>query len=61
MIFEDWLRTQIDLRATVSVRLGQAQDGSHASIMTWSDKTDGTNFWKVEGDKVSHIQFVGND
>lgn len=61
MTFEDWLRTQIDLRANVSVRLGQAADGSHASFMSWGDKTEGTHFWKVEGDRVSHIQFVGND
>ena len=61
MTFEDWLRTQIDLRAIVSVRLGQASDASHASIMTWSDKTEGTHFWKVEGDRVSHLQFVGNE
>ncbi len=61
MTFEDWVRTQSDLRADVFVRLGKAADDSHASIMTWSDKAEGTHFWKVEGDRVSHLQFVGND
>lgn len=60
MTFEDWIRIQIELRATVSVKLGQSQDGSHASLMTWSDKADGTHFWKVEADTVAHLQFVGN-
>lgn len=59
--FEDYIRTQSELRATVSVRLGQAADGSHASIMTWSDKSDGTHFWRVDGDAVRLIQFVGSD
>lgn len=61
MTFEEWIRIQSELRATVSVRLGQAADGSHASIMTWSDKTEGTHFWKVSGGDVEHIQFVGGD
>ena len=61
MQFEDWIRTQIEARAEVAVKLGMAQDQSCASIMTWSDKTSGTHFWKVEGDQVSHLQFVGND
>ena len=59
--FEDYIRTQSELRATVSLRLGQAADGSHASIMTWSDKAEGTHFWRVDGDVVKLIQFVGND
>lgn len=61
MQFEAWIRTQIEARAEVSVRLGFAQDQSHASLMCWSDTTPGTYFWKVEGDYVSLIQFVGND
>jgi hypothetical protein len=61
MTFEDWLRTQIEARAEISVRLGMAGDQSHASIMTWSDKTAGTHFWKVEGDHVSHLQFIGEE
>lgn len=61
MRFEDWIRTQAEARSDVTVKLGMAQDNSHASIMTWSDKTPGTHFWKVEGNCVSHIQFVGND
>ena len=44
MTFEDYFRTQIDLRALVSVRLGLAQDGTTASLMTWSNKTEGTTF-----------------
>ena len=60
MSFEDWIRTQAEIRAEVSIRLGMAEDQSHASIMTWSDKTPGTHFWKVEGERVTHLQFVGD-
>jgi len=61
MTFEDYFRTQIDLRALVSVRLGLAQDGTTASLMTWSNKTEGTYFWDVEGDAVKYVEFIGKD
>jgi hypothetical protein len=61
MTFEDYIRTQIDLRALVSVRLGLAEDGTTASLMTWSNKSDGTCFWDVEGDRVTFIDFIGKD
>lgn len=61
MTFEAWIMIQIEARATVAVRLGQAQDGTHASLMTWSDKTPGTHFWKVYGNTVAHLQFVGDE
>lgn len=61
MTFEDWIRAQIEARAKVSVSLGQAQDGSHASLMTWSDRIAGTHFWRVEADRITHIAFCGNE
>jgi len=61
MTFEDYIRTQIELRSQVSVRLGLAKDGNTASIMTWSDKSEGTHFWDVEGDQVKHIAYMGNE
>ena len=61
MTFEDYIRSQIELRSRVSVRLGYAKDGNTASIMTWSDKSEGTHFWDVEDDTVKHIAFVGDE
>lgn len=61
MTFGDWLRSQIDLRATPQMRLGQSRDGIEASLMTWSDKAPGTWFWRVEGALVTLIQYVGNN
>ena len=61
MTFEAWIRTQIDLRAEVSVRLGHSADGAEASLMTWSDKVDGTHFWRVSGNSIEHMAFVGTD
>lgn len=58
--FEDYIRIQIDLRAAVRVSLGLAQDRSSASLMTWSDKAEGTHFWDVSGNTVKHIAFVGS-
>jgi hypothetical protein len=61
MSFEDWIRTQTEVRAVVSVRLGLADDGSHASLMTWSDKVRGTWFWAVDGNETTLVQFVGDE
>jgi hypothetical protein len=61
MTLEDYIMTQIELRAEVTVKLGRAQDGSSASFMTYSDKSQGTHFWDVSGETVKHIAFVGND
>ena len=61
MTFEEWTRTQIDLRAVISVKLGQGDDGSCTSLMTWSDKKSGTWFWDVRGDRVSLTAFVGDE
>lgn len=61
MTFEDYIRTQIELRSKISVRLGFAKDGKTASIMTWSDKSEGTHFWDVEGDTVKHIAYLGDE
>ncbi len=61
MTLEDYIMTQIELRAEVTVKLGRAQDGSSASLMTYSDKAEGTHFWDVSGETVKHIAFVGND
>jgi len=61
MSFEDYLRTQIDLRSEIKVRIGLASDNSSASLMTWSDKTEGTHFWDVKGDRIEHMAFVGDD
>ena len=60
MKFSDWVLTQLELRAEVSVRLGKADDGT-ASIMTWSDKTPGVWFWDVVDDRVAMVQFIGVD
>lgn len=61
MTFEDWIRTQIDARAAVSMRLGQSEDGASASLMTWSDKRPGTWFWDVRGGHVALIEFIGDE
>lgn len=61
MTFEEWLRTQIELRAEPSIRLGQSQDGTEASFMSWSDKSDGTWFWRVVGPTVELIQYISSD
>lgn len=61
MTLEYYIRTQLDLGAEVSVKLGHAVDGSSASLMTYSDKAEGTHFWDVSGETVKHIAFVGND
>lgn len=61
MTIEDWIRSQIDLRANISARLGQAQDGTSASLMTWSDKKSGTWFWDVKGESVRLIEFMGEE
>lgn len=61
MTFEEWIRTQIEERACVSMRLGQSQDGKSASIMTWSDKRLGTWFWNVRDELVTLIEFVTAD
>lgn len=60
MNFETYLRTQLDLRSEIKVRIGIASDNSSASIMTWSDKSEGTHFWDVSGDQVVHVALVGN-
>ena len=56
MTFEDFVRTQLELRANVT--LGRAGDGSSASIITWSDKLEGVHVWDVEGDMVTHLAYV---
>lgn len=61
MTLEDWIRGQIELRASCSISLGQAQDGSSASMMTWSDKKPGTWFWDVQGERVTLIEFIDAD
>ncbi len=61
MTFEDWIRDEIEARATVTVSLGQARDGSHALLMTRSDKIDGTHFWRIEADRITHIAFVADE
>ena len=61
LTFEDYIKTQIDLRSEVSVKLGTKADGSSASLMTWSDKSEGTHFWDVAGDTIKHLAFVGSD
>ena len=58
MTIEDWIRIQIDARAVVSVRLGQRDDGTSASMMTWSDQRPGTWFWDVQGDRVTLLEFM---
>jgi len=58
MTFEAWIRSQLELRAAVSMRLGQSQDGASASIMTWSDKKPGTWFWDVRDELVTLIEFM---
>lgn len=58
MTFEAWVRSQIELRAVVSMRLGQSQNGQSASIMTWSDKAPGTWFWDVHDELVTLIEFM---
>lgn len=59
--FEDYIRAQCDARAAVSVTLGVAADGSEASIMTSSDKTQGTYFWKINGSEITMLGFIGDD
>lgn len=61
MKLEDYVRAQIELRAEITVKLGHAQDGSSASLMTQSSKSEGTHFWDVSGEMVKHIAFVGNE
>jgi len=61
MTIEDWIRTQIDARAAVSMCLGQSRDGLSASMMTWSDKRPGTWFWNVQGWHVTLIGFMDAD
>lgn len=59
--FEDYIRTQRESRAEVSIKLGAAADGSEASIMTYSDKTPGAYFWSISGNEITMIAFVGDD
>ncbi|KWT70785.1 hypothetical protein APY04_0846 [Hyphomicrobium sulfonivorans] len=59
--FEDYIRTQTESRAEVSMKLGAAADGSGASIMTYSDKTPGAYFWSVSGSEITMIAFLGDD
>lgn len=61
MTLEDYIHAQLELRADITVKLGRAQDGSSASLMTWSNKSEGTHFWDVSGETVKHLAFVGND
>ncbi len=61
MLFEDWIRTQLELRATPEIRLGQSRDGSEVTFMTWSDKTEGTHFWRVVGNSVERMAYLGSD
>lgn len=61
LTFEDYLRAQLDLRADISVKLGYAQDGSSASLMTWSNKSSGTHFWDISGNEAKHLAFVGEE
>ena len=61
MLFEDWIRTQLELRATPEVRLGQSQDGTEVTFMSWSDKSEGTHFWRVVGGSVEHMTYLGSD
>jgi hypothetical protein len=56
MTFEDFVRTQLELRANVT--LGRAMDSSSASIITWSDKLSGIHVWNVEGDVITHLAYV---
>lgn len=58
MTLEDCINAQIELGGEVSVRLGRSQDRASASLMTWSDKADGTHFWDVAGNTVTHLGFV---
>jgi hypothetical protein len=59
MTFEDYIRTRTEACAVIQIRLGQSEDGSAASFFTWDDRMDGTYFWRVVGNEVSMIQFVG--
>lgn len=61
MTLEDYIHAQLELRADITVKLGHAEDGSAGSLMTWSNKSEGTHFWKVGGNTVKHLAFVGND
>jgi hypothetical protein len=59
--FEDYIRTRLEARAVVQMRVGQSEDRSEASFFTWDDKIDGTYFWRVTGNTVELIQFVGSE
>jgi hypothetical protein len=57
----DYILAQIDAGATVSVRLGREKNGNAASLMTWSDRTSGTYFWRVEGNTTKLMGFMGEN
>lgn len=61
MTLEDYIHAQLELRADITVKLGCAQDGSSASLMTWSNTSRGTHFWDVSGNAVKHLAYVGSD
>ncbi len=65
MTFEDYIKTRLELRAEISLKIGKSQElGSDklgSSIMTWDNKSDGTWFWGIDGDCVKLVQFVGSD
>jgi hypothetical protein len=52
---EDYIHAQLEVRADTSVKIGRAQAGTSASLVTWSIKSEGTHFSDVSGDNVKHI------
>jgi hypothetical protein len=55
--FEDYLRVQLELGASISLGMGSAADGS-PSIVTFSDKIEGAHFWAVAGNAISHLGYM---
>lgn len=47
MTFEDYIISQIMNCAKLSIRMGMAQDGKSASIMTWTDNGEPPQFWDI--------------
>ncbi len=61
MTFEDYIRSRLAEHATVTMKPGRSSDNVEASIMTYDEKIYGTWFWKVDGNSVELIQFVGKE
>ena len=59
--FEVYIRTRLEARANVQIHLGQAVNGSEVSFFSHDDKLPGTYFWRVVGDTVTLIQFIGTE